>query len=212
MNTQSAQTQYEEKLADRFVSCYFPSYLGSRKRIEQKNVKIPEFKYLDAQTGDGLVIELTTLTEDDKVIESIKKARSFAESDLDETKLKRQLLEEAREANSKFEGYEGSRRILLIDITFCIGRNLARFSVWYAPDQQLNMQIKETCPRVDSIWLCKTVQAELGTGEPIPVHGYQAGIERGRIASKGKAGLPQYQETGYWDFSQIYQRSEIQSL
>jgi len=296
MNMQSAKKQYEEKLADHFVSCYSPSCLVPRERIKKENLpprqssneKIPDFKYSNAQTGSALVIELTTLTEDDEVLGKIRSTWSFADrmqrqlqlngtyycwlaiedvrddmlddmvssirnrsmglkkgesckpvrpfphhltkeddfgseicfslfksttSDLDEIKLKQRLLEETREANSKFEGYEGTMRILLIDVTFCIGRNFASFSVWDAPDQQLSMQIEKTCSRVDSVFLCKSTWAWRGKGEPIPIHGYHAGIERGRIAPEEKRGLPQYRETGYWEFSRpIYQRKEIQNL
>jgi len=294
MVKQGIQEEYEEKLADHLVNCCLPSYLGSRERIkdppprQSSNSKIPDFKYSDAQIGSALVIELTTLTEDDEVLGKIKSTWSFADrvqrqlqlngtyycwlaiedvrddmlddmvsgignrsmglkrgescnlerpfpyhlakeddsgselcvflfksgtSDLNETKLKQRLLEEAREAHSKFEGYEETMRILLIDVTFCIGRNFAGFSVWDAPDRQLNMQIEKTCSRVDSVFLCKSTWAWRGKGEPIPIHGYHAGIERGRIAPEEKRGLPQYRETGYWEHPRLmYQRNEIQNL
>lgn len=131
-------------------------------------------------------------------------------SNFNEIKLKQRLLEEAREAHSKFEGYEGSIRILLIDVTFCIGREFAKLSVWDAPDQQLNMQIEKTCPRVDMVFLCKSIQAWCGDGQPIPIHGYQAGIVRGRVAPKQRGQLPQYLDRGYWELPQLmYRRKAI---
>jgi len=75
------------------------------------------------------------------------------------------------------------------------------------------MQIEKAYPRVDSVFLDKTIQAWRGEGEPIPIHGYQAGIMRRRIAPEEKIGLPEYRETGYWEFPRpIYRRNEIQNL
>ena len=290
MNGQIAQERYEEKLADHFVGRYFPSYLGSRNRIvsppprDSDNRKIPDFTYSDARTGGTIVLELTTLTEDDEKVGKIRNAWDFADglerrlrldgtfncllpiesirddlldkmvqsisiasaglekgvlsnqqqpfpyslgkeddqgsqviiqlfsgssSDLDESKLKDRLLEEVCEANSKFEGYQGyqkSMRILLVDITFCIGRDFSNFSLWEITDQRLDIEIEKTYPRVDCVYLCKTTLAWRGTGEPIPVHGYQAGIERGRIVSGQRRGLPQYQEGGYWEHPRLMYR------
>jgi len=293
MNMKDAQQLYEEKLADHFVNCYFPKYLGSRERIkspphrQSHNLKIPEFKYLDAQTGNALVLELTTLVEDDELMQKIRGAWSFADKlkrqiqldgkfhcwlpideardellndmiasiqnlsvnlekdippsqqqplpycltkeddtgselcvflfrssipKLDQAKLKEQLLTKgAYEANLKFEGYEGSMRILLVDITFCIGGNFSEFSLWCSPDQQLNLKIEEMCPRVDAIFLCKTVWAWRGDGKPISIHGYQAGIERRRVAPTERVELPRYRETGYWMYSFIYDRKWMQN-
>lgn len=290
MNVQIARERYEEKLADHFVGRCFPSYLGSRERIisppprHSHNLKIPDFRYLDARTGGTIVVELTTLTEDDEKVGKIKNAWGFADDlkrrlrldgtfycwlpiestrddlldkmvqsisnasaglekgvlssqqqpfpyslekeddqgsqliillfsgstlNLDESKLKDRLLEEVCEANSKFEGYQGyqkSMRILLVDITFCIGRDFSNFSLWEVTDQRLDIEIEKTYPRVDCVYLCKTTLAWRGTGEPIPVHGYQAGIERGRIVSGQRRGLLHYQEVGYWEHPRLMYR------
>lgn len=292
MNMKDAQQLYEEKLADHFVNYYFPKYLGSRERIKSPppmrstqsyNLKIPEFKYLDAQTGSALVLELTTLVEDDELMQKIRDAWSFAGklelqlldklngtfycwlpiedvrddlldnmiarienlsicleknitrsqqqpipfiltkqddfgqelcvflyrsavSHLDEAKLKRRLLSEVYETNLKFEGYEESRRILLVDISFCIGGNFSEFSLRYSPDQQLNLKIEEKCPRVDAIVLCTTTRVWRGDGKPMPLHGHQAGIERLRLVPEQRKKLPWYRETGYWMYSLIYDR------
>jgi len=293
MIKRNAQQEYEERLADCFVNYCFPSYIGSRHRIsspphrQSNNRKIPDFRYSDAQTGSALVVELTTLTEDDEVMQKIRDAWSFAgklelqllgkldgtfycwlpmedvrddllddmiatienlstclEKDItwsqqqpisfvltkqddfgqelcvflyrsaashfDEAKLKRRLLSAVHEADLKFEGYEGSRRILLVDISFCISGNFSYFSAWYIPDQQLNIEIEKMCERVGAIYLCKTTWAWRGDGQPIPIHGYQAGIVRGRVAPKQRGQLPQYLDTGYWEPPQLmYQREAI---
>lgn len=292
MPNKNVKEDYEEKLADRFVSQSFTSYVYSRQRIETppprrlENQKIPEFKYTDAQTGNTLILELTTLTEDDEVMQDIRLAWSFADKltiqlseklhgtfhlqlavesvddhllnelavsiqnvaeslkkgfthsnqqplpyslskeddsgselvpflfrdrvpDLDEAKLKDRLLEEVKETDLKFEGYEGSTRILLIDISFCIGKNFARFFLWDVADQQLNNKIEHTYKRVDAVYLCKTIQAWRGDGKPIPLHGYQSGIERRRVVPEKKECLPQYQELGYWDFRPIYSKTSL---
>lgn len=292
MPNKNVKEDYEEKLADRFVSRVATSYVCSRQRIETppprrlENQKIPEFKYTDAQTGNTLVLELTTLTEDDEVMRDIRLAWSFADkltiqlsaklhgtfhlqlavesvddhllnelavsiqnmteslkkgfthssqqpipyslskeddsgselipflfrdsvSDLDEAKLKDLLLKEVKETDLKFEGYEGSTRILLIDISFCIGKNFACFFLWDVTDQQLNKKIEHTYKRADAVYLCKTIQAWRGDGKPIPLHGYQSGIERRRVVPKKKEGLPQYQELGYWDFWPIYSKPSL---
>lgn len=287
MNMQNAQERYEEKLADHFVGRYFPSYLGSRKRIvippprNSDNLKIPDFTYSDAKTGGTIVLELTTLTEDDEKVGKIRNAWGFANdlerrlrlggkfncllpiesirddlldkmvqsisiasaglekgvfsrqqqpipyslekendqgseliiclfsgsaSDLDESKLKNRLFEEVCEANSKFEGYQKSMRILLDDISYCIDRDFSWFSLWEIPDRQLNTEIKRTCPRVDCVYLCKTTLAWRGTGEPIPAHGHQAGIARLRIVPRQRSGLPQYQDIGYWEYHRLMDR------
>jgi hypothetical protein len=137
--------------------------------------------------------------EDDQGSQLIACLYSNSISDLDESKLKDRLLEGVHEANSKFEGYQKSMRILLVDITFCIGRDFSNFSLWEVTDPQLNVEIEKTCPRIDCVYLCKTTLAWRGTGEPILTHGYQAGIERGRIVSKKRRGLSQYEEIGYWE-------------
>lgn len=289
MANKSVQEDYEEKLADRFVSLLYATYRSSRQRIkvlpprQSKNQKIPEFKYTDAQTGNTLILELTTLTEDDKVMQAIRLAWNFADKltirlsaklhgtfhlwlpvesvevhllnklavsiqnsarslqkgcthsnqqplpyslskeddsrselvpflfrdsvpDLDEAKLKGRLLEEVEETDLKFEGYEGSTRVLLIDISFCTGKNFACFFLWDVADQQLNKKGEHTYKRVDAVYLCKTIQAWRGDGKPMPLHGYQSGIERRRVVPKKKEGLPQYDEVGYWDFWRIYSR------
>jgi len=293
MNMKDAQQLYEEKLADHFVSHRFSKYLGSRERIESPpprqshNTKIPEFEYSDAQTGNTLVLELTTLVEDNELMQKIRNAWSFADElerqtqldgkfhcwlpieevrdellddmiasirnlsanlkkdippsqqqpfpyrlmkeddsgselrvflfrssipELDEKKLKGRLLTKgACEANLKFEGYDGSMRILLVDITFCIGSNFSGFSLWDLPDQQLNLEIEGKCPRMDAIYLCKTIWAWRGDGEPIPLHGYQAGIERRRVIPTQRKELPQYRETGYWEYSRIYKGKGIRN-
>ena len=279
-------------MADQFVSLFFATYRSSGQRIkvppprQSGNQKIPEFKYTDAQTGNTLILELTTLTEDDKVMQDIKLAWSFADKltirlsaklhgtfhlllpvesvkvhllnklaasiqnsagslqkgcthsnqqpfpyslskkddsgselvpflfrdsvpDLDEAKLKGRLLEEVEETDLKFGGYEGSTRILLIDISFCIGKKFASFFLWDVADQQLNKKIEHTYTRVDAVYLCKTIQAWRGDGKPIPLHGYQSGIARRRVVPKKKEGLPQYQELGYWDFRPIYSKTSL---
>lgn len=293
MNMKDAQQEYEGKLANHFVNCYFPKYLGCRERIKSHpprqsgNTKIPEFKYSDAQTGNTLVLELTTLVENDELMQKIRDAWSLADklrrqtqldgtfhcwlrieevrdellddmiasiqslsanlgkgisssqqhpfpycltkeddtgSELhvfllrssipkpDETKLKEQLLTKgAYEANLKFEGYEESRRILLVDISFCIGGNFSEFSLRYSPDQQLNSKIERTYPRVDAIVLCTTIRAWRGDGKPIPLHGHQAGIERLRLVPEQRIKLPRYRETGHWMYSWIYDRKWIQN-
>jgi hypothetical protein len=227
MANKSVQEDYEEKLADRFVSRLYAAYRSSRQRIkvppprQSKNQKIPEFKYTDAQTGNTLILELTTLAEDDKVMQDIRLAWNFAdkltirlsaklhgtfhlwlpvesvedhllnklavsiqnsagclhkgcthsnqqplpyslskEDDsgselvpflfrdtvpaLNEAKLKGRLLKEVQEADLKFEGYAGSTRVLLIDISFCTGKNFACFSLWDVADQQLNKKVEHT--------------------------------------------------------------------
>ena len=287
MNGQIAQERYEEKLADHFVDRYFPSYLGSRNRIvrppprDSDNLKRPDFTYSDARTGGTIVLELTTLTEDDEKVGKIRNAWGFADglerrlrldgtfncllpiesirgdlldkmvqsisiasaglekgvlssqqqpfpyrlwkkddqgsqviiqlfsgssSDLDESKLKDRLLEEVCEANSKFEGYQKSMRIFLDDISYCIDRDFSYFSLWKIPDRQLNIEIKRTCQRVDCVYLCKTTLAWRGTGEPMPVHGHQAGIARLRIVPGQRSGLPQYQDVGYWEYKRLMDR------
>ena len=144
--------------------------------------------------------------EDDQGSELVICLFSRSTSDLDESKLKDRLLEGVCEANSKFEGYQKSIRILLVDITFCIGRDFSNFSLWEVTNQQLNVEIEKTYPRVDCVYLCKTTLAWRGTGEPISAHGYQAGIERGRIAPGQRSGLPQYQEVGYWEHPRLMYR------
>lgn len=91
---------------------------------------------MDAREERGLVIATTSKIEKNKLGWKVPSQSSNGtyivnlDHDVpflapDETKVKQRLLEEACEVNSKFEGYEGSRRILVIDITFCIGRNFA---------------------------------------------------------------------------------------